>query len=66
MLYKKLITATEGYAGEAPIIHQAVAVKAAIEKTDLASKKEMEALNKKVQALSARVKKLEEEKESGQ
>jgi hypothetical protein len=34
VLYKKLITATEGYAGEAPIIHQAVAVKAAIDALD--------------------------------
>jgi len=33
-LYKKLITATEGYAGEAPIIHQAVTVKAAIDALD--------------------------------
>lgn len=33
-LYKKLITATEGYTGEAPIIHQAVAVKAAIDALD--------------------------------
>ena len=33
-LYKKLVTATEGYAGEAPIIHQAVAVKAAIDALD--------------------------------
>ena len=33
-LYQKLITATEGYAGEAPIIHQAVAVKAAIDALD--------------------------------
>ncbi|MCL5744932.1 MAG: hypothetical protein M1541_13570, partial [Acidobacteria bacterium] len=33
-LYKKLITATEGCAGEAPIIHQAVAVKAAIDAFD--------------------------------
>ena len=33
-LYKKLITATEGYAGEVPIIHQAVAVKAAIDALD--------------------------------
>jgi hypothetical protein len=33
-LYKELITATEGYAGEAPIIHQAVAVKAAIDALD--------------------------------
>jgi len=30
-LYKKLLVSTEGYAGEAPIIHQAVAVKAAID-----------------------------------
>jgi hypothetical protein len=30
-LYKKLVKATEGYAGDAPIIHQAVAVKAAID-----------------------------------
>lgn len=30
-LYKKLSQSTEGYAGEAPIIHQAVAVKAAID-----------------------------------
>jgi hypothetical protein len=33
-LYKKLVTATEGCAGEAPIIHQAVAVKAAIDALD--------------------------------
>ena len=30
-LYQKLCQATEGYAGEVPIIHQAVAVKAAID-----------------------------------
>ena len=30
-LYQKLVQATEGYAGAAPIIHQAVAVKAAID-----------------------------------
>ncbi len=35
-LYKKLVTATEGYAGEAPIIHQAVALKAAIDALDAA------------------------------
>jgi hypothetical protein len=29
-LYKELIAATGGYAGDAPTIHQAVAVKAAI------------------------------------
>ncbi|MEX2264636.1 MAG: hypothetical protein WD696_21960 [Bryobacteraceae bacterium] len=33
-LYKKLITTTEGYAGDAPIMHQAVAVKAAIDALD--------------------------------
>ena len=35
-LYKKLITATEAYAGDVPIIHQAVAVKAAIDAMDSA------------------------------
>ena len=35
-LYKKLVTATEGYAGDVPIIHQAVAVKAAIDAMDAA------------------------------
>ena len=33
-LYEKLITTTEGYAGDAPIMHQAVAVKAAIDALD--------------------------------
>ena len=33
-LYQKLVQATEGYAGAAPIIHQAVAVKAAIDALD--------------------------------
>ena len=33
-LYKKLVEATEGYAGEVPIIHQAEAVKAAIDGLD--------------------------------
>ena len=33
-LYQKLIHATDGYAGAAPIIHQAVAVKAAIDALD--------------------------------
>ncbi|MCZ2076029.1 MAG: hypothetical protein LC130_13650 [Bryobacterales bacterium] len=33
-LFKKLIEASEGYAGEVPIIHQAVAVKAAIDALD--------------------------------
>jgi hypothetical protein len=35
-LYKKLTTGTEGYTGDAPIIHQAVAVKAAIDALDAA------------------------------
>ena len=33
-LYKKLITTAEGYSGDAPIMHQAVAVKAAIDALD--------------------------------
>ncbi len=33
-LWKKLIDATEGYAGDSPIIHQAVAVKAAVDALD--------------------------------
>jgi len=33
-LFKKLLESSEGYAGEAPIIHQAVAVKAAIDAID--------------------------------
>jgi hypothetical protein len=33
-LYKKLVTATDGYAGEPPIIHQAVAVRATIDALD--------------------------------
>ena len=33
-LYKKLVEATEGYAGDVPIIHQAEAVKAAIDGLD--------------------------------
>jgi hypothetical protein len=35
-LYKKLIAETEGYAGDVPVIHQAVAVKAAIDALDAA------------------------------
>jgi len=35
-LFKKLLESTEGYAGEVPIIHQAVAVKAAIDALDAA------------------------------
>ena len=34
--HKKLLTATEGYVGDVPIIHQAVAVKAAIDAMDTA------------------------------
>ena len=34
-LYKKLCQGTEGYAGAVPIIHQAVAVKAAIDALDV-------------------------------
>jgi len=33
-LYKRLVQASEGYAGDVPIIHQAVAVKAAIDALD--------------------------------
>ncbi len=33
-LYKKLVESSEGYAGEVPIIHQAVAIKAAIDALD--------------------------------
>ena len=33
-LYKKLVVSSEGYAGEVPIVHQAVAVKAAIDALD--------------------------------
>lgn len=42
-LYKKLGTATEGYVGEVPIIHQAVAVKAAIDAMDTAFAEDREA-----------------------
>ena len=35
-LYKNLITSTEGYVGDVPIIHQAVAMKAAIDAIDTA------------------------------
>ncbi len=35
-LYKKLAESTEGYAGDVPVIHQAVAVKAAIDALDAA------------------------------
>lgn len=33
-LYKKLVESTEGYASDVPVIHQAVAVKAAIDALD--------------------------------
>jgi hypothetical protein len=39
-LYKKLARSAEGYAGEVPIIHQAVAVKAAIDALDAAFQEE--------------------------
>ena len=42
-LYEKLITATEGYVGKVPIIHQAVAVKAAIDAMDTAFAEDREA-----------------------
>ncbi len=42
-LWKKLVDATEGYAGEAPIIHQAVAVKAAIDALDGAFQEDRDA-----------------------
>jgi len=42
-LWKKLVEATEGYAGEPPIIHQAVAVKAAIDALDASFQEDREA-----------------------
>ncbi len=36
VLYKKLIESSEGYAGDVPVIHQAVAVKATIDALDAA------------------------------
>jgi len=42
-LYKKLIDATEGYAGDVPIIHQAVAVKAAIDALDASFQEDRDA-----------------------
>jgi hypothetical protein len=33
-LFKKLVESSEGYSGDVPIIHQAVAVKAAIDALD--------------------------------
>jgi hypothetical protein len=42
-LYKKLVTSTCGYAGDVPIIHQAVAVKASIDAMDNAFAEDREA-----------------------
>ena len=42
-LYKKLLEAAEGYVGDAPIIHQAVAVKAAIDALDASLEEDREA-----------------------
>ena len=42
-LYKKLVASAEGYAGDVPIIHQAVAVKAAIDAMDAAFAEDREA-----------------------
>jgi hypothetical protein len=42
-LYKKLIDTTEGYAGDIPIIHQAVAVKAAIDALDASFQEDRDA-----------------------
>jgi hypothetical protein len=42
-LYKKLLESTEGYAGDAPIIHQVVAVKAAIDALDASFQEDRDA-----------------------
>ncbi len=42
-LYKKLLDATEGYAGDVPIIHQAIAVKAAIDALDASFQEDRDA-----------------------
>lgn len=42
-LWKKLVEATEGYTGDVPIIHQAVAVKAAIDALDASFQEDREA-----------------------
>ena len=42
-LFKKLVEATEGYAGEVPIIHQAVAVKAAVDALDASFQEDRDA-----------------------
>lgn len=41
-LWKKLVDATEGYVGEVPVIHQAVAVKAAIDALDASFQEDAE------------------------
>ncbi len=42
-LYKKLVESAEGYSGEVPIIHQAVAVKAAIDALDASFQEDRDA-----------------------
>lgn len=42
-LYKKLVTATEGYAGDVPILHQVAAVKAVIDAMEGAFAEDREA-----------------------
>jgi hypothetical protein len=42
-LYKKLVETTEGYTGDVPIIHQAVAVKAAIDALDTSFQEDRDA-----------------------
>lgn len=42
-LYKRIVEATEGYAGDVPIIHQAVAVKAAVDALDASFQEDREA-----------------------
>jgi hypothetical protein len=42
-LYKKLVETAEGYAGDVPLVHQAVAVKAAIDALDASFEEDREA-----------------------
>jgi hypothetical protein len=42
-LYKKLVESSEGYAGEVPVIHQAIAVKAAIDALDASFQEDRDA-----------------------
>ena len=42
-LYKKVVESTEGYAGDVPIIHQAVAVKAALDALEASLQEDREA-----------------------